>query len=414
MNLKNLKRDMDQHVFQRNTFNSHSEQKIIQLLNQQNASPNRYGKFSSYYKMAISLICLMALPLFLYMYMSEELSTSSPSPSQKQPVGDNQEESFSDVTKDEIYNKMLDTNVHFDSIEGSYTEKHSNAEIKITFAAINGEQPVYYTKDISEGILEEETVYKENEIIQLFHSTKEYSITNRKEQIPPHQVLDFEYLYPKDEAMEYLGDFNNWEIKEETVLDGHDAVLIEGEIQREDNETQSFSIWVHVETGIWLKFMLKDANDNNLFTVTMNDLSINKKIDPILFSLEIPEEYSGEGDPPKEENEDNQMSKKEWEKLSSELKQEYVAKEEVDDFLLYYEYNTIILIIEVKPEYFDEEHLKIYGLNIANVITERNQNVWNRYQMKVSLVSNQDENWVNPIQGTYDETSKEIEIHSEQ
>ncbi|WP_257350232.1 hypothetical protein [Pseudalkalibacillus decolorationis] len=307
---KHLKQKLDSTIFSENPYTQSSEYKIIQRIQEeQQQTISSSSMFGKVYKPALSVIGMLVFCSFLFLMINENRHSTQPTeqpntPSEtpkeqpNKPVEElkdqdpAEDEKKPEISKQEIYDRMLNASTNFDTASGTYTVKYPNpAEFKIDFAVRNGAKPAYYVHKRSEA-LNEESLRKGKETIQLFHEMKEYSETQHDREFIPHTVLDLEYIYPRGLAERYLKNFDEWSIVKQMVLDGANSIVIKGSFTTEKGEKRFVKVWAHRETGIWLKFELLDGERKMMRTVEMNSLTLNESIKESQFTLAIPKEYT--------------------------------------------------------------------------------------------------------------------------
>ncbi|MGM7703011.1 hypothetical protein ACSVDE_14870 [Pseudalkalibacillus sp. Hm43] len=389
-----LKPNLDNSLFNKNPFNKDSEQKIINKLNELHNQKHQKRKRIAF-KPTIALVALLSICSFLIFLVIQGEGGSNQPTSTKQPQSeqyqapttndeDSDDQSVESVVKkideeevvdeepppekglngkEELYQLMLNNQSVFKTVNATYKIQHNGTVNPITYhlAARVRDNPAFYIHELSKDGLDEERLYKDNQIVSLYHLTKEFSVTKNIEYLPT-EILDFEYVFPKNEAISYLEDFSQWAIKERTQYLNLDTVVIEGELGRSGH---LFNIWVHEPSGIWLKFRISDEQGTILRDMEMEKLKLNTQLEHDTFTLSIPSDYFGEG---QEHNGDESV--KDLYKAYEKIGDQYQDKNEVQDVEMFGEFKYVRLTLKADSEFVTIDQYHKYGADILDQLDE--------------------------------------------
>jgi hypothetical protein len=192
-----------------------------------------------------------------------------------------QEENFSDMTKEQILTKMINSVDYFQTAKGEFkipggnTSGYAVVDYEISLRNLKGG----FSKVINEkGKSENEQYYKDGTIWMIFKNQGSYredkyqeaprrgtltikdafttdkngdSVTDYRERPPIGAPMSSLFHYEIVSSL--MRDLNKWEIeKQNEMLLGHNTMVIKGKSNRRD--AHSFRFWVDKDTGILLKY----------------------------------------------------------------------------------------------------------------------------------------------------------------
>ncbi|MGE8203518.1 hypothetical protein ACQKP0_03060 [Heyndrickxia sp. NPDC080065] len=290
--LKNLNESMNETFLRDVHFTDKNKQFVLKSIKK-----SKRFRFTSRYKGTLNIILsglvtcvVMISPAF---YSGKQLGLLKEEPSQTYTSKEStifyppkQDELYAEMTKEAIFNKMLNSLDYFKTVSGIFKSASIDRNGKesggiVEYQLINQKQLSGYSKIgsvfgdphasstrdiyISENKRWEikDQNYKERHFQYPTSSEKTtytiergsyHFITSRRD-IPPigaPQTSLFPYMY----TVNYLSDFKDWEIaKQNEILLGHNTVILKGEI-----EHSSFRFWIDKDTGILLKYEIFDRN----------------------------------------------------------------------------------------------------------------------------------------------------------
>ncbi|WLD93044.1 hypothetical protein [Alkalihalobacillus sp. AL-G] len=414
-NLDQLKQSLDATVFNKNPYDEHTEQKLIERLRKERRnSKGIITFFANVYKPALSVIGLLAFCSVLFFMVNGEQSPVAPSddpqPAIQDPENDPppEDEVEDKLTKEQIYEKMQNSAKYFNTAEGKYTIKYlfeGGMKASVEFAVRHGENQFYIFRAFDE--VNHEILHENMETTHLYHLQQEYSQIQHDSRLVPHQLEHLEYIYPASLAEKYLQDFDSWTFEESYELGDQRVVPIEGAFETEEGEEHSVKILMLEQTGILLKVEVYDENGDLYESMEMDELALNTSIEESRFNLTIPENYSNKNEDEtavetttdnNQDSDENKVDEKEdsnevdeidWATVMPKIKEKFEKKEEVTTVIFYGEGMDIIMYLEVNPDHFDKENLQQYGLEVVEDFKQYNPNIWQEYDFVISIVNNQ-------------------------
>ncbi|WP_099354074.1 hypothetical protein [Fredinandcohnia onubensis] len=207
-----------------------------------------------------------------------------------------QEENYNDMTKEEVYKKLLEAD-KFETVQGEYeiqtvihdgTKMISNVKYALSLSPIKGG---YSTETYNQGDSVENTItyYKEDNLWTLDSVTKTYSERRyRNSSQPP---IAQSSLFPRDITINYLKDLDNWEIeKQNEEILNHNTIVIKGllnEYATDKHSSKTFRFWVDKDTGILVKYETYNDKEEIVNFLNPKELQINVPIDTKLLTPNI-------------------------------------------------------------------------------------------------------------------------------
>lgn len=242
-----------------------------------------------------------------------------------------------DISKEYIYDKMLNTIDYYTSVQGSFSlEKfYSDVKYTVSYCINGGDEHQSFEKFTNEGdfptgySFKNESEVPPREIVSYFDGETRTEVaiaedgynrsgTQKRDVIDSYCIdvaqkedCDFAslikatsrittddegintYYYrenlnglgysresvdPQELAMGYLGDFNTWSItNQETILD-RECSVISGSLSGRYSEklhTTDFTLWVDNETGILIQLEGYDAEGNLVEQLISHDIMVN-------------------------------------------------------------------------------------------------------------------------------------------
>ncbi|BAK16733.1 outer membrane lipoprotein-sorting protein [Solibacillus silvestris StLB046] len=239
-----------------------------------------------------------------------------------------QEESYEDMTKEDVVTKLLNTVDYFYTATGKFedysiynddSDSKSVTEYKISIKnEIGGYQKntpqsddkeTGYEEFINEFIYNEEKVWlKQN--INYTYKVLDYQSTPTRDPITPEEAFNLELkdiysdkanfretpeispggnsLFPYEITASYLRNTELWDIeKQNEELLGHNTIVLYGKMDEQvinrfkmKRTTDTFRFWVDKDTGILVKYETYDADGQLTGYLHPESLEVNIPIDP--------------------------------------------------------------------------------------------------------------------------------------
>ncbi|WP_369900096.1 M56 family metallopeptidase [Bacillus manliponensis] len=213
-----------------------------------------------------------------------------------------QQEHFEDMTKEEVFEKMMNAINHFETAKGEFKLYQSNAE---GHNIVNYEISLYnnagsYTRitHVQNKIEEVSSDYFWNGTS--WSLTEDLGVYTESKYYQPNDINNEEWkdtrallaglarpsLRPKEITSNYMGNFNSWEIeKQNEELLGHNTLVIKGTINKSVNK--SFRFWVDKDTGILVKYETYDAAGKLTDYLHPTSLEVNIPVDSKKFTPDL-------------------------------------------------------------------------------------------------------------------------------
>ena len=337
---KNISDHMNQTVLKDIDFNEKNKEQVRQAI--ENKKKKRFNlKPTIHFLLPLSATCLFFL-VISYFILSELgiLSTENQTvlinntsenfihvPQNdisliKPPV---LEESYEDMTKEDVFLKMLNSVDNFDTAAGKfvnydiYADESESKDITEFKVSIKNEIGGYEkSTNLFDEKLIQEINYNNENIWRKNHDTKTYFV-NEYQQAPTQDALTLEEalsirlkdvlkpdnnfrerppigtsglsLFPYEEASIYLRDMSLWEIEKqnEKLLD-HNTIVLKGKIDdlaksrfNMKGNIDTFRFWVDKDTGILIKYESYDTNGGLASYLHPEYLVVNSEINPQIF-----------------------------------------------------------------------------------------------------------------------------------
>lgn len=238
-----------------------------------------------------------------------------------------QEESYKDLTKEEVLTKLLNTVDYFHTAIGNFETydvyyDHSTSKAVVEYKISNKNLIGGYEKTINipdekivgSKIETDEIFYNDQRIWQLDNDEKTYYTTDyesdpSREIVKPEEVFSINInkiydsydkfrerpvggnssLFPYEITAKYLRFLNHWDIeKQNEELLGHNTIVLYGSIDKSivnimQPQADSFRFWVDRDTGILLKREIYNANGEIISYLHPESLSVNVPINTTQF-----------------------------------------------------------------------------------------------------------------------------------
>ncbi|MCC3359684.1 hypothetical protein [Bacillus sp. REN16] len=203
-----------------------------------------------------------------------------------------QEENYDDMTKEEIYKKLLKAD-KFETVQGEYeiqtvlydgTKMISDVKYSLSSSPIKGghSTETYNQGDTVETII---TYYKDDELWTLDSASKTYSERRYRNSSQPPIARDS--LFPREITINYLKNLDNWEIeKQNEGILNHNTIVIKGilnDYAADKHSSRTFRFWVDKDTGILVKYETYNDKEEIVNFLNPKELQINVPIDTELF-----------------------------------------------------------------------------------------------------------------------------------
>ncbi|WP_421378169.1 hypothetical protein ACOJQI_12300 [Bacillus salacetis] len=338
--LKNLKEDMDDTVLKDLDFGERHKAAVRRSFMEkqeksQKTSPFRIGMILS--------LCFTTLFMGFAGYfvinnlqLAEQENLSSEELKEQVPVpSPEREESYADMTKEDVLHKIFNSVDYFDTASGQFenyyryrdgTSTKWTVEYKISNNNVIGgyEKVINYPDPENPNSKKtiSETYYNQNRIWNLRldeydYSTQEYEQEPKKQPVNPDDILkmdpdkiyDYESkgmyreslpmmsahssLFGYKFAAKYLREENEWSIeKQNEDLLGHNTLVISGTLDEslvniQQPDEKDFRIWVDKDTGIILKREVYDEEGGLVSYLHPSSLEINKTFDEEEFEVDL-------------------------------------------------------------------------------------------------------------------------------
>ncbi|MCC3357080.1 sigma-E factor regulatory protein RseB domain-containing protein [Bacillus sp. REN16] len=203
------------------------------------------------------------------------------------------EENYKDMTKEEIYKKLLSSD-KFDTAKGEYeiqtvihdgTKMSSNVKYSLSLSPIMGgySSEAYNQGDAVESVI---TYYKEDTLWTVDSASKTYS--ERRYRNSVQHPIARSSLFPREITLNYLKNLENWEIEiqNEKILT-HNTIVIKGNLNEyaaEKHSAKTFRFWIDKDSGVLLKYETYNQNGEVVDYLYPKELQINVPIDPKMFT----------------------------------------------------------------------------------------------------------------------------------
>ncbi|MDZ5471434.1 hypothetical protein SM124_06700 [Bacillus sp. 31A1R] len=353
----NLKEKMNETVLKDIDFHEEHKEKVRQSIKRQEKK-NRFHikpKLDFILSMSVTCLLLMGIGYFtiekLGLLKTEENAAPNESKKEENHINEKEtaftppkkEESYEDMSKDEVQTKLLNSIDHFETASGKFdwhnvfyddSESHSTTEFKISLnerIGIGG-----YVNSLDENGNAWMRMYINNRKIWYLHDDRksyqeeQFKFTRKKGTITMNDVYKINKegiveeslrehppignaaltLFPQVMTVNYTKEQDLWEIEKqnEEVL-GHNTIVLKGKINPKTErmlKMNTFRFWVDKDTGILLKFEGYDAKGNLTCYLHPEWLDINIPLDSKEFTPNL-EGY--EKDVPSQQEFDNPEEK---------------------------------------------------------------------------------------------------------
>ncbi|RFB18685.1 hypothetical protein DZB84_00045 [Bacillus sp. HNG] len=206
-------------------------------------------------------------------------------------VPPSQEENYKDMTKDEVYKKLLSSG-KFDTVKGEYdiqtvihdgTKMSSNVKYSMGLSPLKGGYSVEAYNQ-GDSVANTITYYKEDTLWTLDSVSKTYSERRYRNSVPP---IAQSSLFPREITLNYLKSLDNWEIEiqNEKILT-HNTIVIKGNLNEyaaEKHSAETFRFWIDKDSGVLLKYETYNGKGEVVDYLYPKELQINVPIDTKMF-----------------------------------------------------------------------------------------------------------------------------------
>ncbi|MDR4886029.1 hypothetical protein RGU12_00535 [Fredinandcohnia sp. QZ13] len=203
-----------------------------------------------------------------------------------------QEENYKDMTKDEVYKKLLSSG-KFDTVKGEYeiqTVIHDGIKMSSNVKYSLGLSPLkggYSVEAYNQGgsVANTITYYKEDTLWTLDSVSKTYSERRYRNSVQP--PIARSSLFPREITLNYLKSLDNWEIEiqNEKILT-HNTIVIKGNLNEyaaEKHSAKTFRFWIDKDSGVLLKYETYNGKGEVVDYLYPKELQINVPIDTKMF-----------------------------------------------------------------------------------------------------------------------------------
>ncbi|MEH7383372.1 sigma-E factor regulatory protein RseB domain-containing protein [Bacillus sp. JJ1533] len=224
-----------------------------------------------------------------------------------------QEENYNDMTKEEIYKKLLSSN-KFDTAKGEYeiqTVIHDGTKMNSTVKySLGFPMGGYSVESYNHGdsVANTITYYKEDTLWTLDSASKTYSERRYRNSVQP--PIARSSLFPREITLNYLKNLDNWkiEIQNEKILT-HNTIVIKGNLNEyaaEKHSAKTFRFWIDKDTGVLLKYETYNQNGEVVDYLYPKELQINVPIDTKMFTPNLDGYKKSERESAHEESKQNE------------------------------------------------------------------------------------------------------------
>ncbi|WP_298468212.1 hypothetical protein [uncultured Psychrobacillus sp.] len=340
---KNIKNNMNQTVLKDIDFNEKNKKKVRQII--ENRKKKRFPlKPTFHFLLPLGATCLLFLGVGYFTLSEFGILSKDNKTSYLNNTSDNVlrtseneaslikppllEESYEDMTKEEVFVKLLNTVDYFHTAAGKFetydlysddSDSTTITEYKISIKnKIGGYEKITDLFDeklmgSKEGV--QEISYMNGDIWIKSHDTKTYFVSDYQ-QAPTQEALTLEEalsisikdiyksdngfregspigrsgisLFPYELASIYLRNMSLWDIeKQNEELLGHNTIVLNGKIDDQvksrfnmKGTTETFRFWVDKDTGILIKYETYDADGELTSYLHPELLEVNSEINP--------------------------------------------------------------------------------------------------------------------------------------
>lgn len=298
-NLENLDETLNQTVLKNIKFNQKNKNMVFRMIDS-----NKKRK-DNLFKRVITPVLSIAVPvcflIVLLNFFVTDLDSSKSKHGYKNPIATNDkeidypstlykpepnEEIYADMTKEEVLEKLLNTEKYFKTAKGRFIEYNSSiGQWEVEYQIINnGNNSTGYSrvyKPIDAPF--ESTYFNKKSLWKIDEKKRIYSKLSSTDPTPKVLVgLAKDSLFPSEFVNNFMGDLANWNIEEQNVqLNEHNTLVIKGtfdETAKEKQGTSSYRIWVDKDTGILIQYETYRDDNATINSIYTSELRIN---DPI-------------------------------------------------------------------------------------------------------------------------------------
>ncbi|MCM3393158.1 sigma-E factor regulatory protein RseB domain-containing protein [Cytobacillus oceanisediminis] len=326
--LEDLKDKMDKSILKNVYFDDKQYQQVLNRIEKSKSKKQAFplkNKINALLSISVVSIIFFGITYFVGTQLNvfnkletkqanepkENIQETLTKPSNEKPVytPPKQEEDYSEMTKEEILTKMINSVDNFETASGEYKIHYDNipsdslVEYTISLKdrpggfgkrsnVVDGKEEVtseYFTEGTVWTLSEQTKTYMESKyaeedrrstplkIEDAFSVDSEGNNVTTYRERPPIGVAN-ETLFPYEIASNYTRDLNKWEIeKQNEELIGHNTLVIKG--TKNHRDFQSFRFWVDKDTGILLKYETYNANGDIVDYLHPIKLEVNVPID---------------------------------------------------------------------------------------------------------------------------------------
>ncbi|MFD2679147.1 hypothetical protein [Bacillus seohaeanensis] len=338
----NIKENMNKTVLKEINFDDKNKEKVRQAIYKKRKKTRFHLKPTLRYLLSISVACLFLLGMGYYIADKleilpgeEQMASSNNKKEDVQQEHQNEsnlytppakEESYEDMTKEEVVVKLLNTVDYFHTAVGKFEEYNTyydgsdstvNTEYKISTKNVIGgyEKSISPFVDKLMGIEESinELIYNDKKIWRKESVGKTYRVSDYKPElsqdtVTPEQAFSIDLkdlyesdskfrerppngnsnlsLFPYEVTASYLRNEHLWEIEKqnEEVL-GHNTIVLYGKLDEKvknkmEANTDAFRFWVDKDTGILVKYETYGTDGELISYLHPESLAVNVPIDP--------------------------------------------------------------------------------------------------------------------------------------
>lgn len=310
--LKDLRQHMIDAKLHEMDFPEHRKQKVMDKMQKQPVEKLRFAG-SIWWKRGLSIaVCLgllfggIAIAANHSGQPSNQLQPNSPHVNAVGASNKKEKQKYPPIkdpghlTKEEIQSRMLHPNDYFWTAQGSFKEMNKVTGVNQTIRYEADFAPGHYgsycqTLNPGTGVVTTE-IANSKKTITIYNIDKQYMESGNSD--PTNVGIAFHSLFPREIALNYLGEYKRWKIeKQNATILGYKVVVLKGSLNQYNSNKHhavSFRLWVNKATGILMKKELYDAKGNVVESLVTTRLQLNKPVDTSKFVIHVPKGYTNE------------------------------------------------------------------------------------------------------------------------
>lgn len=346
--LDNLKEKMNETILKDIDFSEESKKKVLHTIYKKHNKKHPLFNSKTKHIVNLSLSCILIFGLGYFglkeLNLPSKSKPSLPIPIEEQDQNQRatkstsiytppeKDEMYEDMSKNEVFTKMLNSIDHFHTASGkfeiftTYYDRSTSTSIEefeiSTKEQIGGSSvstdiyPENDDKHINKIIYNNRKLWHFDEARKTFIESDYHLMPSQNpftieeaSRIDPSEIYNAEYrerppigtvtLFPYEKATSYLRNKNLWDIeKQNEEIADQNTIVLKGTVDKEMNKMipeESFRFWVDKDTGILVQFEAYDSNGEITSYIYPEKLKINSPIDTKVFTPKL-EGYSAYND----------------------------------------------------------------------------------------------------------------------